>query len=58
MTVKLSTLAKGAEPLTTKELQRAQDWVDDDWESHDIDRDAVRLIKRLLATVAQGIKKS
>jgi hypothetical protein len=26
-------------------------------EAHDIDKDAVRLITRLLATVAQGIKK-
>jgi hypothetical protein len=58
MTAKLSTLAKGADPLTTKELRQAQDWVDDDWESHDIDKDAVRLIRRLLATVAHGIKKS
>jgi len=58
MTVRLSTLAKGTGPLTTKELQQAQDWVDDDWESHDLDKDAIRLIRRLLTTVAQGIKKS
>lgn len=58
MAVNLSTLAKGTDPLTTKELKQAQDWLDDDWESHDIDKDAIRLIRRLLETIAQGIKKT
>ena len=55
--VNLSTLTAGKGPLTARQLKQAQCWVDADWESHDVDRDAVRLISRLLATIAEGVKK-
>ena len=51
MTVRLSTLARRKGPLSAKEFDQLQRWLDDDWESHDIDRDAVRLINRLALTV-------
>lgn len=50
----LRTLAKEGKkpkPLTAKELKQTQQWIDDDWESHDIDREAVCLIRRLLLTI-------
>lgn len=47
----LSSLAAGEGPLGAKKLKQIQKWIDADWESHDIDRDAVRLIERLLETV-------
>lgn len=56
--VNLSTLGRGKGPLTQRQLKQAQYWVDADWESKDIDPDAVNLIRRLLETVNQGIKKS
>lgn len=49
--VRLETLAKGKGPLTDRQLLQARRWIDDDWESHDIDRNAVKLINRLLLTV-------
>ncbi len=53
MAVRLSTLAARKGPLTDKEIKQAEQWVADDWESHDLDGDAVKLIKRLLETVKQ-----
>ena len=38
-------------PLSKKQLHRIQKWLDADWESHDIDRDVVTLIRRLLITI-------
>lgn len=55
--VNLSTLAAGKGPLTERQLKQARYWVDADWESHDIDRDAVKLIRRLLDTIDEGAKK-
>lgn len=49
----LRDIAAGKGPLNDKKLKQAQRWVDADWESHDIDRDAVKLIARLLETVRQ-----
>jgi hypothetical protein len=50
-TANLRDIAAGKGPLSAKKLEQAQRWVDDDWESHDVDRDAVKLITRLLETV-------
>lgn len=46
-------LAKGDKALSDLELVQLQQWIDDDWESHDIDRDAVKVIQRLLNTIAE-----
>lgn len=48
--VSLRWLASRKGPLTAKQLQQVQDWLDADWESHDIDRDAIALIRRLVDT--------
>jgi hypothetical protein len=47
----LHYLAAGKKALSPKKLKQIQNWIDDDWESHDINRDAVRLIQRLLITL-------
>jgi len=43
---------RGKGPLSERQLKQARRWVAADWESHDIDRDAVKLITRLLQTVS------
>jgi hypothetical protein len=55
--VSLRFLASGKGPLTEKQLKQIQHWIDVDWESHDIDKDAVRLIQRLLLTCNQGTRQ-
>jgi hypothetical protein len=40
-------------PLSARQLKQVEKWIKDDWESHDIDREAVVLIKRLLLTVKE-----
>ena len=44
----LSWLASRSGPVTDKQIKQITKWIDDDWESHDVDRDAVRLIRRLV----------
>lgn len=38
-------------PLTALQLKAVERWLAADWESADVDRDMVRLITRLIATV-------
>lgn len=45
-------LASRSGPVTAKQLEQIRRWLDADWESHDVDRDAVRLIRRLVDTMA------
>lgn len=52
MSASLRSIAAGKGPLSAKKLKQIQQWLDADWESHDIDRDAVKLIQRLLETVS------
>jgi hypothetical protein len=47
----LNVIAAGNGPLTDAKLKQVRRWLDADWESHDIDRDAVKLTRRLLETV-------
>lgn len=54
--VRLSKLAGPVGPMTAREIQQTRDWIEADWESHDIDRDACLLITRLLETIKNGIK--
>lgn len=44
----LKYLASRSGPVDAKQREQIRAWLDDDWESHDIDWDAVRLIRRLL----------
>jgi len=46
-TVSLRWLASRRGPVTARQLTQIKAWLYDDWESHDVDRDAVRLIARL-----------
>jgi hypothetical protein len=52
--VSLHWLANRSGPVTAKQLEQIQHWIDVDWESHDVNRDAVRLIQRLIT----ALKKS
>lgn len=47
----LETIAKGKGVLSESKLKQLRRWIDDDWESCDIDRDAVKVIDRLLVTI-------
>lgn len=49
--VDLHKLAAGKGPLSAKKLKQIQRWIDADWEAHLVDRDAVKLIQRLLNTI-------
>lgn len=52
MTVRLEDLVRSDRPLSKRQLAQVRKWLEEDWESHDVDRDAVKLIRRLLETVA------
>ena len=49
--VSLRRLASGRGVVTPKQAKQIRRWIDADWESHDVDRDAVKLIQRLLGTL-------
>lgn len=46
----LSDFVKSKRPLSTLQLKQVQKWLDADWESHDMDQNAIKLIRRLLVT--------
>jgi hypothetical protein len=47
----LSWLASRNGPVTDAQIAQIQRWLDADWESHDIDRNAVKLISRLVSAL-------
>lgn len=49
--VYLEDLTKRKGPFTKKQVAQVQKWIDDDWESKDVQREAVDLIQRLVRTV-------
>ena len=49
--IRLQDLAKGKGPLSAKQILQVRRWLQDDWESHDFDRDLIRLIGRLLDSI-------
>ena len=49
----LADLVKSDRSLTTRQLDLVKEWIDDDWESHDHDRDIIKLLKRLLLTIEE-----
>lgn len=51
--IRLKSLAEG--PVNHKSLKQIQDWIDADWESHDVDRDAVKLIGKLVAALVEKL---
>lgn len=48
----LSWLASRRGPVTGKQVEQIRYWVAADWESHDVSRDATRLIGRLADALA------
>lgn len=52
----LSKLVGNPRLMTSYEVMQVQRWVQEDWESHDIDRNAVELISRLANTCLQAQK--
>lgn len=54
--ISLSDLTKRPNaPLSQNQLKMVEKWIKEDWESHDIDREAVILIKRLLLTINETV---
>lgn len=51
MAVRLADLVRRDGPLSERQVAQVRKWLEEDWESHDVDREAVKLIGRLLATV-------
>lgn len=49
--VHIDTLVRGSGPLTKKQVAASRRWVEEDWQSHDVDREVIVLISRLIATV-------
>jgi hypothetical protein len=49
--VYLEDLTKRKGPFTKKRVAQVQKWIDDDWESKDVQLEAVDLIQRLVRTV-------
>jgi hypothetical protein len=49
--VALADLVKKEGPLSAAQVKKVRKWLEDDWESHDVDREAVALIRRLVETV-------
>ncbi len=47
----LAEFTKRKGPISTRQLREVRKWLEDDWESHDIDRDATKLIWRLVETI-------
>lgn len=52
----LSWLASRSGPVTDQQIKQIQEWIDADWESHNVDRNAVRLIGRLVASLDEERK--
>jgi len=46
-----SIVRRGKGALSDRQVARVRKWLEADWESHDVDRDAVALIRRLVLTV-------
>ena len=55
MATRLADLAKGKGSLPAAKLARLREWLEEDWESRDVDRDAIRLIGRLLESCERRI---
>lgn len=53
-TARLENIAKGSGALPPAKLKQLRAWIDDDWESNDIDRDVVKIINRLLLTIEEN----
>lgn len=51
MTVRLADLVRREGPLSERQVEQVRKWLEEDWESHDVDGEAVKIIARLLATV-------
>lgn len=49
----LDDLVKSKRPFTDRQLYLVEKWLDADWESHDVDENLIKLIRRLLATVEE-----
>lgn len=47
----LEMIAAGKGPLSSRKLRQLRQWIRSDWEAADIDRDAVKVIERLLTTL-------
>ena len=57
MTVRFDTLGRGKGPYTDRQLEQLQEWIDEDWESHDFPREGRVVLQRLLDTIKDREEK-
>lgn len=58
MSISIDEFLEGKSPLTDAQVERVQEWLDEDWEACDMDRDAINLIRRLVITVKARTTKA
>lgn len=51
MAARLSFLARGKGPLPPAKIKWLQSWIEEEWESEDLDEDLVKVLQRLLLTI-------
>ncbi len=51
MTVRLSDLVRGKDRLSKRQVALLKRWLEEDWEAADVDREILKLIRRLVATL-------
>lgn len=49
--IRLADLVKREGSLSPRQVGQVRRWLADDWETADLGRDVVKLIKRMLATI-------
>jgi hypothetical protein len=57
MSASLDTLGRGEGAYTEKQIRQIEEWLDEDWESHDCDRRLLKIVRRLIATVTSVKEK-
>lgn len=54
--VRLADLVRGKGPLSERQVERVRRWLEEDWESHDHDRELLALVGRLVSTVKSKVR--
>jgi hypothetical protein len=56
MAIRLCDLVRGKNFMSKRQLKLVREWLDEDFESHDHDREMVQLVRRLLCTCFKDSK--
>ena len=58
MTVSLADLVRREGPLSARQVALLKRWLEEDWEAADVDREVLKIIRRLVATVDRESARS